>query len=199
MVHIGERLVGPDFNESLNALSEVVRNRPTPLRQFDQIFMKDEDMVAQAAFLAQKLSNRRTIFIGDGDSMALTMLHLWKRGLLRHGPRHLYVLDFDERIVNAINRFAKARGYQQHIAAELYNVAEPLPRRIIGRAQAFYTNPPWGASNDGNSVVAFVRCGIEALSSTGLAAIVVADDRELAWTMASSNVYERCFLRSVSS
>lgn len=171
-----------DFNEAISTLSEVVQNRPKPIREFDQIFMKNEDMVKQAAFLAQQFSGLKVVFVGDGDSMALAVLHLWKRGLLPEGPAHLHVLDFDERIVKAINRFAEARGYRKYIAAELYNVAEPLPRRLIGRAEAFYTNPPWGASNGGESVIAFVQRGMEALNSHGLAAVVVANDPAIRWT-----------------
>jgi predicted methyltransferase len=171
-----------DFNEAISRLSEVVQNRPKPIREFDQIFMKNEDMVKQAAFLAHQFSGLKVVFVGDGDSMALAVLHLWKRGLLPEGPAHLHVLDFDERIVKAINRFAEARGYREYIAAELYNVAEPLPRTLVGRAEAFYTNPPWGASNGGESVIAFAQRGIEALNSRGLAAVVVANDPAIRWT-----------------
>jgi predicted methyltransferase len=144
--------------------------------------MKEEDMVGQAGFIARKFCNLKTVFVGDGDSVALSMLHLWKRGLLAERPKHIRVLDFDERIVNAINRFAETHGYRGLILAELYNVAEPLPKRLIGRADAFYTNPPWGANNDGNSVVAFVLRGIEAVTNPGLGAIVIADDPTQPWT-----------------
>ena len=36
-----------DLRRSLNAISDVVNNRPRPLREFDQIFMKTADMLLQ--------------------------------------------------------------------------------------------------------------------------------------------------------
>ena len=45
----------------------------------------------------------------------------------------------------------------------------------------FYTNPPWGASNNGESVNIFVERGIEACRHGGEGMIVIADDDELDW------------------
>jgi predicted methyltransferase len=45
----------------------------------------------------------------------------------------------------------------------------------------FYTNPPWGASNEGESVKVFVQRGMEATSHAGEGMVVIADDPELEW------------------
>ena len=45
----------------------------------------------------------------------------------------------------------------------------------------FYTNPPWGASNKGESVNVFVERGIEATRYEGEGMVVIADDDELEW------------------
>ena len=45
----------------------------------------------------------------------------------------------------------------------------------------FYTNPPWGASNEGESVKVFVQRGMEATKYTGEGAVVIADDTEKEW------------------
>ena len=45
----------------------------------------------------------------------------------------------------------------------------------------FYTNPPWGASNNGESVNIFTQRGMEALGYDGEGMIVIADDEELEW------------------
>lgn len=37
-----------DLREGINAVSDVVQNRPRPLREFDQIYMKTGDMVLQS-------------------------------------------------------------------------------------------------------------------------------------------------------
>jgi predicted methyltransferase len=172
-----------DFRKALNTISDVVRNRPSPLRAFDQIFMKERDMVRQAGFIARKFRDLSVVFIGDGDSIALSVVHLWKSGCLRYHPKKLLVLDFDERIVNAINRFAARRGYSHLILAELYNVADPMPQRLLARGDAFYTNPPWGSKNDGKSVLAFLNRGIESVHDRGAGAVVIAHDPSLDWTL----------------
>jgi len=45
----------------------------------------------------------------------------------------------------------------------------------------FYTNPPWGASNNGESVKLFVQRGMEAVDFAGEGMVVIADDEELEW------------------
>ena len=67
-------------------------------------------------------------------------------------------------------------------STSLYNVADPLPEKHIASFEAFYTNPPFGASNGGRSVEAFLRRGDEALAASGTGCIVVADDPTLPWT-----------------
>ena len=42
-----------DLKRALNAVSDVIRNRPRPIRQFDQIYMKAGDMVMQSEFVAR--------------------------------------------------------------------------------------------------------------------------------------------------
>ncbi len=120
--------------------------------------------------------------IGDGDAIGLTLVHLKASGIFERGPDHVHVLDFDERIINSIFTFAKANQLEGNISAELYNVADPLPRTHISKFGAFYTNPPFGASNGGRSVEAFLRRGDEALAAEGTACVVVADDPTLSWT-----------------
>jgi len=34
-----------DLKDAINAISDVVQNRPRPLREFDQIYMKTGDMI----------------------------------------------------------------------------------------------------------------------------------------------------------
>jgi predicted methyltransferase len=171
-----------DFRLALNTISDVVQNRPPPLREFDQIYMKVGDLVIQAEFIARTFNELDVIFIGDGDSISLSVMHLRNQGVFSYGPRQITVVDFDERIVNSINHFADHNELSGKIVGELYNVCDSLPVTLHRRFGAFYTNPPWGASNDGQSVTSFVRRGIEAVMPHGLGAIVIADDRALRWT-----------------
>lgn len=45
-------------------------------------------------------------FIGDGDAISVCVVYLRARGILPYGPAHVTVFDFDQRICNAVARFA---------------------------------------------------------------------------------------------
>ena len=171
-----------DLRAALNAVSDVVTNRPQPIREFDQIYMKVADMLLQAEHLSRWLDDKDVIFVGDGDAIGLTLMHLHHSGILENGPRSIRVVDFDGRILSAIEEFSKRFDLEDKISVELYNVRDPLPKHLWQRYDAFYSNPPFGASNDGNSVRAFLQRGIEATGKEALACVAVADSIHLDWT-----------------
>ena len=171
-----------DLGRAFNALSDVVVNRPPALREFDQIYMKISDMLLQAELLSRWVDGKSVVFIGDGDAIGLTLVHLKTSDIFERGPSHVHVLDFDQRIVNSIETFAKNYQLQDKISAELYNVADPLPQKHVAKFEAFYTNPPFGASNGGRSVEVFLKRGDESLAANGTGCVVVADDPALEWT-----------------
>ena len=108
------------------------------------------------------------------------------------------VLDFDERIVNSINNFADRYGLTDDVAAELYNVCDPLPQQYWQTKDAFYTNPLGVASNKGKSVQVFVERGIEALKTDALGCVVIGDHPDFQWThevlkIVQSKVLEKGF------
>jgi predicted methyltransferase len=167
-----------DLRAALNAVSDVVQNRPRPLRVYDQIHMKTGDMVMQSEIVADWADNKRLAFIGDGDAISVSVAYLQTKKILSFGPTHITVFDFDERTVNAVNRFAEKEGII-NLDARLYNVLDAFESG--SDFDLFYTNPPWGASNNGESVNVFVERGMEATLSTGEGMIVIADDDELEW------------------
>ncbi|MGW5008870.1 bis-aminopropyl spermidine synthase family protein [Streptomyces parvulus] len=167
-----------DLKAAINAVSDVVQNRPRPIREFDQIYMKTGDMVMQSEFVANWANGKRLAFIGDGDSISVCVAYLHARKIVDYGPSMITVFDFDERIVGAINRFAD-RERLENVRAVLYNCIEALPP--TKDFERFYTNPPWGASNNGSSVNLFVQRGIEAVRYQGEGITVIADDEELDW------------------
>src|SRR6266487_1954527 len=61
-----------DLKAAINAVSDVVQNRPRPIREFDQIYMKTGDMVMQSEFVANWARGKRLAFIGDGDSTSVS-------------------------------------------------------------------------------------------------------------------------------
>ncbi|HEV2491942.1 MAG TPA: bis-aminopropyl spermidine synthase family protein [Terriglobia bacterium] len=167
-----------DLRSAINAVSDVVQNRPRPLRQLDQIYMKTGDMVLQSELVARWADGKRLAFIGDGDAIGVCVAYLHKRGIVNNGPSEIVVFDFDERICGAVTRFADKEGLEQ-LSAELYNCLDPFTYGT--RFDCFYTNPPWGASNDGKSVNVFVQRGMEATAYAGEGMVVIADDNELEW------------------
>jgi len=168
-----------DLRRAINAISDVVQNRPRPLREFDQIYMKTGDMVLQSELVAYWARDRRLAFIGDGDAISVCVAYLKERGILPYGPSKIVVFDFDERMCNSVKRFAD-RERLETLDAWHYNCFDAFPE--LGKFDCFYTNPPWGASNGGESVNVFVRRGIEAIGHAGDGMIVIADDPGLAWS-----------------
>lgn len=171
-----------DLRKAINAISDVVQNRPPPLREFDQIYMKVADMVIQAEYVARVFNKKDIVFVGDGDGIALSAAHLRAQDVIGYGPNSITVLDFDERIVNSICRFGEKLQPKVRISAHLYNVAEALPSEHFGAYDGFHINPPWGASNGGESVLAFFERGSQATKGNSLGIVVIGDDPELPWT-----------------
>ncbi len=167
-----------DLRAAINAVSDVVQNRPRPLREFDQIFMKTGDMVLQSELVARWSNGKRIAFIGDGDAIGLCVAHLHNAGIINYGPAEMVVFDFDERVCSAVTRFAD-RERLETLQAVLYNCLDAFPGPT--NFDCFYTNPPWGASNDGESVKVFMQRGMEATGYGGEAMVVIADDLELEW------------------
>lgn len=163
---------------ALNAVSDVVQNRPRPIREFDQIYMKAGDMVMQSEFVAHWANGKRVAFIGDGDAISVAVAYLFHRGILEYGPSRIVVFDFDERIVGAVKRFAD-RERLETLDAVLYNCLDAFD--YPSQFDCFYTNPPWGASNQGASVKVFMQRGMEAIGFDGEGLVVIADDDELEW------------------
>lgn len=179
------------YTSALNAVSDVVQNRPMPLREFDQIYMKVGDLVNTALYVASRFAGQDLVFIGDGDGVALAVMHLVVQNVITDGPTRIHVLDFDERIVNSVIRFADHYGMTERITAELYNVIDALPENTVGAHDAFYTNPPWGSSNSGESVLVFLERGIEAVRPGGMGMVVIGDDAELLWTQEVMHATQR--------
>lgn len=145
--------------------------RPRPIRDIDQIFMLPGSQLNQAKLISGYTAHKDVVFLGDGDCMAPSLGLLAKEGVIE-GPDHMLVLDFDERIIEFVRHAARQFGFQDRVDAELYNVLEPIPADLCFRHDVFYTNPPYGSKNKGNSGIAFLsRCMAlcKPVGSTGVA------------------------------
>lgn len=171
-----------DLRKCINLLSDVLNNRPMPIRELDQIYMRHADMLLQIEHISKYFSDKSVVFIGDGDAIALGLAYMQFNGEIEGQVKSILVLDFDERIINSINHFAKTHNMSHIISAQLYNVADPLPKELWGKFDCFYCNPPYGASNEGVSIISFMQRGFEATKDNAEGCVVLADVPELTWT-----------------
>ena len=171
----------PNLHQKVNAISDIVNNRPPPLRQYDQIYMKLGDMVLQAELVQELVQGKEVVFMGDGDGMALVFAYLSALNLLE-GPKRSVVLDFDERIVLSIQKFATEHNLDGLIEAYLYNVKDPVPAELMGKFDFFYTNPPYGSANNGQSAIVFIDRCLESCLPGCAGCLIAPYSKERAWT-----------------
>ncbi len=163
------------------AVAVVEQARPPALRVYDQIPMQGEDLIRQVRLVAPLLADRAVAFVGDYDSASALM------GLLgaRSGvpcPSHMLVLDFDERVLTTLEMLARRYGFADRLEVRRYNVFDPVPWDLVGRYDWFYTNPPYGASNSGESARLFIARGCELVQLNGHGCIILPDDADRPWT-----------------
>ena len=65
-----------DLRTCINLISDVVANRPMPIRELDQIYMKHADMLLQIEHISKWFNGKNVVFIGDGDAIALGLAYL---------------------------------------------------------------------------------------------------------------------------
>ncbi len=106
--------------------------------------MKAGDMILQSQLVARWSNEKSLAFIGDGDAISVCVAYLQKREILNYGPAQITVFDFDERICSAVERFADRESIP-NLNSTLYKCLDTFPGP--SHFERFYTNPPWGASN----------------------------------------------------
>ena len=164
--------------EALDILEQV---RPPSLREYDQIPMHGEDLLAQVKRVAPALAGKSVAFVGDHDGTSLLLGLLGSRGLIEM-PLRMLVLDFDLRLLEIARQVAAEHGFSDRLETLGYNVFDPLPLDLLETFDVFYTNPPYGASNDGASVRLFVTRGSELVHRQfGVGYVLLPDDNQRAW------------------
>ena len=158
----------------------VAGNRPAPLREFDQIPMRTEDLARQAKRVAPLLAEQRVAFIGDMDGTASLLGLIAAAG--GPAPAHLLVLDFDARVLKAAETLAERYGFADRLTTRVYNCFAPLPAQLIRQWDWFYTNPPYGSRNKGASGCLFITRGCELVRAGGSGCLILPDDPSRPWT-----------------
>lgn len=169
--------------EILGILEHIIMCRPAPIRRYDQIYMKAYDMFRQAMLVSKSLSERRVVFLGDGDAMSLLFLLLMEKEYIPCA-RQLSVLDFDERIINNYKeQFLIHSKKEIYLSTELYNVINPVLDANKGNYEFFYINPPYGSQNDGKSCMAWIYRCMELCTEHCEGCIILPYDQNLQWTV----------------
>ncbi len=168
----------------VKAIHILEQARPISLRTYDQIPMNSQDLLEQAKRVAPQLAGKSIAFIGDHDGTSLML------GLLAHSgildlPKKILLLDFDERLLAVAQLLAAKYGFAEILETRLYNVFDKLPEDLVSQYDGFYTNPPYGASNDGASVRLFITRGFELLNSNGIGYAIIPKSQKRSWTLAA--------------
>jgi N4-bis(aminopropyl)spermidine synthase len=170
----------PTTADELRIAKLIDRSRPPSLRMFDQIPMNYRDHVRQGKLLAPYLADQTVAFMGDSDctSLLLGLLSLLGMPL----PSRMLLLDFDARLLKFATDLAESHGFGHILETRLYNVFDRLPNDLIGQFDWFYTNPPYGSHNLGDSARLFITRGCELVRPDGQGCIILPHDRQREWT-----------------
>lgn len=164
------------------AVKAVSQVRPQSLRSFDQIPMRPLDLIRQVKLMAPYLAGKSVVFLGDHDGTSL-LLGILSRDQAYPKPKSMLILDFDERLLVAARKLAIEYGFSDLLETQLYNVFDPVPSDLVGRFDWFYTNPPYGCRNQGESARLFIaRCCELACPQYAKGCIIIPDAENRPWT-----------------
>ena len=155
---LGKRIIlGRKFKEILREFKKIVKERPRPTLDFFQGYMQEQDVVARVAFMHYygDVYRKDFILIGDDDllSIALSLSNL---------PSRIVVLDIDKRLGGFLKKVNKEYGF--NIEFKNYNVADPLPKNLLGKFDVFSSEPLETLTG----LKAFVSRGVSCLKENGV-------------------------------
>lgn len=164
------------------AVSTISEHRPVSLRQFDQIPMHNLDLLSQTQQIAPLLADQTVVFVGDHDSTSLLLGLLSSINRIK-APKKMVILDFDERLLVYAEALARYYGFDHILECQLYNVFDPVDISLSGQFDWFYTNPPYGSNNTGESARLFINRCCELVKPDGArGCIILPDDSLRSWT-----------------
>jgi len=119
----------------LEKFKDLTKDRPLPISDFDQGFIRPEDTVKRVAFIYLRgdLENNEIFILGDDDLLSLAMA-------LTRLPKRIVVVEIDERINQFILKTAERIGFKE-LEVYNYNVINALPESLKKRFDVFVTDP----------------------------------------------------------
>ena len=144
---------GKEFKSLVKKTAGFKKQTPTPKRQFDQ-FIATAETVARRAMLLDNfddLQSKNILFLGDDDFTSLACASLEK-------STQTTVVDIDQRILQNIKRISDKNNF--NITALHYDATDPLPKNLLGKFDAVFTDPPYTP----NGISLFLSRAIDALN-----------------------------------
>lgn len=178
-----------ELRKIIDYIDVLLYNRPLPIRQYDQIYMRAIYMLDQTDYIEKYISKKNIVFLGDGDGMSLLISMFSQNKAI--DVSGITVMDFDERIIdsfkktetNCINKKFPVNYY-------LYNVINPVENDLISTHDFFYINPPYGSKNNGLSCILWLYRCMDLCTDTAEGCIIIPDDERFPWTRSSAeNIY----------
>ncbi len=123
------------WREILKKFKEIVKDRPLPISDFDQGFVRPEDTIKRVTFIYERgdLENTEIFILGDDDLISLSMA-------LTKLPKRIVVGEIDKRINKFIAEKVKELEYK-NIEVFNYNVIDDLPEGFHKTFDVFITDP----------------------------------------------------------
>ena len=139
---------------------ELAKERPTPIRDYDQGAVTPETTVSRVLFIESRgdLAGKDVIVMGAEDD--LTGLAV----ALRRKARSVLVIDIDERLIEYDNRIFKDLGIE-NARAMVWDLRKPYGEDMLGKFDVFITDPPETFA----AFRAFIGRGIATLKEEGCA------------------------------
>lgn len=143
-------------NSLLKKFKKLIKKRPKAKYEFFQGWITPADVVKRVLLMHKldDLENKNILLVGDDDllSVALSLTQL---------PKNIWVVDIDKRLGN----FIKKVNSKLPIPIEFmeYDVAQPLPKKLIRKFHIFSTEPLETLSG----FLAFVARGAASLKRNG--------------------------------
>ncbi len=118
----------------LDKFKEIAKARPKPTADYDQGYIRPEDLMQRVAFIYERgdVEGADIMVIGDDDLISIALA-------LTEMPHKITVLEIDDRLIKFINDAAEK--YDFPITAHKFDVRHDVPEQFIGSYDVFITDP----------------------------------------------------------
>lgn len=147
-----------NIKDRVEKFKELTAGRPEPIMDYDQGYIKPEDVVRRAAYIYHMgdLENRDILIIGDDDLLSIAI------GVFG-GYKSITVTDIDARLLDYIESVAEKAGIE-NLKTFRYDVRKELPDDMKGSFDTFITDPV----ETHNGILLFVSRGLQGLRKYGV-------------------------------